>query len=377
MDYKNYLQTKKGLTPSSEIGKKGLKLSGALLLSLGAVQTDAQVIVTNVAPANQVVTNGVYPVNVDGAGGAEFSISVGTNIFMNLNAGVQFQGSGGGPYGYPYKLGAAAVVNSSNQTLGGSNANSITYSGTFGNWNDDTTTGYIGFQFNIGVNVHYGWIELCVVDAVPGPNQVTIKRWAYEATPNTQILTGATPLPVVLAKFIGRHNAGVNLLNWVTQKEENHNGFEIQRSADGKTFEKIGFVASAGNTSEMQQYHYTDMDVKAIDYYYRLKEISDDNTFNFSSIIRLMADEVQSSGIDLLSNPVRNGRLEFNYNATNEGTLTIDLFDVNGKLIHHQTEDMGNGSRSFSIDLSNSAAGIYYLKCQQNNKSGYEKIIVE
>jgi len=113
MDYKNYLLTKKGLTPTSESGKTGLKLSGALLLSLAAVQTDAQVIVTNVPAANQLVNSGTYAVNVDGAGGAEFNIDVGTNIYVNgVAAGFQVQRSGGSNYGYPYKLNANALINS-------------------------------------------------------------------------------------------------------------------------------------------------------------------------------------------------------------------------------------------------------------------------
>lgn len=387
MDYKNYLFTKKGLTNNSLSGKTGLKLSGALLLSLAAVQTDAQVLVTNVPAANQLVTSGVYPINVDGAGAAEFNISVvpGTStssrrVYLNgISTQFQVQRGGSTTFGYPYKLNAGALINSGGGMQAPASNNSLTYGATFGYWNNDASIGYVGFQFNIGPNVHYGWLELSIVDAGPGPNSATITRWAYDATPNQPIFAGSltSALPVSLISFNAKGSAGVNQLSWQTAQEENIAGFEIQRSLDGKQFEKIGFTQANGTSTEEQSYQYSDINIEARDYFYRLKLVDNDNTFSFSQIVKVIGSTSNTSGIILHSNPVKNNRLSFSYQAVSDGALNISIFDVNGKVIHAQTEKAQEGTTRFNIDLNNVSIGTYYLKCQQNNEMSYEKIIVE
>ncbi len=387
MDFKNYLNTKQGLTQDKKAGTTSLKLGGALLLSLAAVQTEAQVIITNVAPANQVLTNGVYPVDVDGAGGAEFNISVNINAinFGSPAAGVQVQRSGNASLGYPYQLGAGALVNSAGgMQAPGASANSLTFLGgstfssyAYGNWLDNSATSYIGFQFNIGTNVHFGWIELSVVDATPGPRSVTITGWAYEATPNTPITTPLSPLPVNLTSFTAIGVQGINKLAWATAQEENSKGFEVQKSTDGKSFEQIGFVASAGNSTFEQTYNFTDADITTNTNYYRLKAIDLDNQFGLSEIVKVIAQSGKTNDIQLRTNPVRNGQLSFNYQAIEKGTLSINIFDLNGKVIHEQTAIANEGLTSFDINLSTMPAGIYYLKCEHNNNMSYEKIVVK
>ncbi|PLW92910.1 MAG: hypothetical protein C0592_08345 [Marinilabiliales bacterium] len=60
------------------------------------------------------------------------------------------------------------------------------YYGNFGDQNDH----YIGVTFITGGNYHYGWIR--VADLPLNGSVVTVKDWAYDATPDTQILAGAT-----------------------------------------------------------------------------------------------------------------------------------------------------------------------------------------
>lgn len=60
----------------------------------------------------------------------------------------------------------------------------IPYSG--GNWLGQTDK-YLAVQFEIGTNTHFGWVRL---DHSADADSITIKDYAYEATPNTQILAG-------------------------------------------------------------------------------------------------------------------------------------------------------------------------------------------
>ena len=71
----------------------------------------------------------------------------------------------------------------------------------------------------------------------------------------------AIVLPVELLDFKGRYispfggqGAG-NLLTWTTANEQNTVQFDIERSINGQTFEKIGTVKTKGSNST---YEFTD-----------------------------------------------------------------------------------------------------------------------
>lgn len=54
-------------------------------------------------------------------------------------------------------------------------------------------TGYAGFKFSDGINTRYGWIKLKVATTPTNPT-FTIYSYAYNSTPNQQILAGQTTL---------------------------------------------------------------------------------------------------------------------------------------------------------------------------------------
>ncbi|PSL25142.1 T9SS type A sorting domain-containing protein [Dyadobacter jiangsuensis] len=98
-------------------------------------------------------------------------------------------------------------------------------------------------------------------------------------------------LPVILVSFEGKSENNQTKLTWKTAEETNNKGFEIERSADARTFEKIGFVDGSGDTKENQSYHFTDLSPLAISYY-RLKQLDYDGKFEYSKIIRVKGDQV-------------------------------------------------------------------------------------
>jgi PQQ-dependent dehydrogenase (s-GDH family) len=71
-----------------------------------------------------------------------------------------------------------------------------------------------------------------------------------------------TTLPVRLLSFTGSLiNNNATLLTWVTGNEVNTANFEIERSIDGNSYDKIGTVAASGTSSSETNYSYTDNDV--------------------------------------------------------------------------------------------------------------------
>ena len=97
-------------------------------------------------------------------------------------------------------------------------------------------------------------------------------------------------LPVTLVSFEGHSENNQTKLTWKTISETNNKGFEIERSADARTFEKIGFVDGSGDTKEMKVYHFTDP-APFSNTYYRLKQIDFDGQFEYSKVVAVGKDD--------------------------------------------------------------------------------------
>ncbi len=67
------------------------------------------------------------------------------------------------------------------------------------------------------------------------------------------LLTSPDPLPVHLLSFSGDEEEGITKLYWSTASEKNNSGYEIEKSADGITFYKIGFVKGNVNFRKIIQ----------------------------------------------------------------------------------------------------------------------------
>jgi hypothetical protein len=92
-------------------------------------------------------------------------------------------------------------------------------------------------------------------------------------------------VPVELIMFTASVvNNSVNL-KWETATEVNNYGFDVERRADKNNWEKIGFVQGHGTTNFPMSYSFFDNDITlAGTYYYRLKQIDIDGTYEYSHL---------------------------------------------------------------------------------------------
>jgi hypothetical protein len=87
------------------------------------------------------------------------------------------------------------------------------------------------------------------------------------------------PIPVELTAFFALNtNEGV-MLKWVTTTEMNNSGFSIQRSSDYENYTDVAFVEGKGTTTQPHEYNFIDKISRAGIYYYRLKQIDYDGSY--------------------------------------------------------------------------------------------------
>ncbi|RZK48042.1 MAG: hypothetical protein EOO59_17090, partial [Hymenobacter sp.] len=107
-----------------------------------------------------------------------------------------------------------------------------------------------------------------------------------QVVPNGVLCSSSTtrPLPVVLTRFAAQAAGQAVAVSWATASEQHSAWFEVERSADGVAFAKIGRVAAAGTTSQGQQYQLSDRAPLPGTSYYRLRQIDLDGTAHYSPV---------------------------------------------------------------------------------------------
>jgi hypothetical protein len=165
-------------------------------------------------------------------------------------------------------------------------------------------------------------------------------------------------LPVTWSYFEAFKEQRTSQLYWVTASEINNNYFEVLRSRDMETWEVLGQVAGAGNSSTENAYHFTDFQPYIGVNYYRIKQVDFDGKFDFSEVkaVSFLEDMM------VVPNPT-NG--DFTVVGLNDHTNNhIVLLNALGQLIE-QVEIKG---ASYTFSNTTLAAGVYYISVNNSEK---------
>ncbi|MGB3077484.1 MAG: T9SS type A sorting domain-containing protein [Saprospiraceae bacterium] len=137
-------------------------------------------------------------------------------------------------------------------------------------------------------------------------------------------------LPVTWLDFKVMKVNNTSELDWTTTDEFNNRGFEIQRSIDGKDFEKIGWVDAISLQTSVNAYQFIDLFTKKGTNYYRLKQMDWDGHFDFSPIRSVIINDSNFS-VEVMPNPAKE---YFNITIrTQESFSEISLIDLTGKVV--------------------------------------------
>ena len=100
----------------------------------------------------------------------------------------------------------------------------------------------------------------------------------------TVTLSEAPVLPVTWLNFTARPNGKTSQLNWRVNQDEAHAGFQVQRSMNGvQDWQNLAWVERLPANGEAS-YGYTDLEVVAGTYYYRLQQEDNDGRQSYSTI---------------------------------------------------------------------------------------------
>ena len=183
-------------------------------------------------------------------------------------------------------------------------------------------------------------------------------------------------VPVELTSFTAIVKDLQVLLNWTTATELNNSGFYIERNS-GDGFATVGFIPGFGTTTEPRSYNFTDSDIKAGIFTYRLKQVDLNGTYEYS-------DEVEVEGIAPLEfkldqnypNPF-NPATQITFQLTKKSNVVLKVYNLLGKevaiLVDGQKEA---GKHKINFDAGDLPSGMYLYKIETDGLVQTKKMML-
>ena len=190
----------------------------------------------------------------------------------------------------------------------------------------------------------------------------------------TITLLNSSPLPVTFYELkAAPKNAGI-MVTWNVSYESNMIKYEVERSINGRTFNKIGEVASRNLTSA-STYSFFDPNPNNGVNYYRLKLLDQASGAKHSNIVRVSLGRMDPS-IAIYPNPVKEKIITLQLTNMAMGNYELALYNTAGQLAYSKQITHDGGSLSKNITLpANLAKGIYSVQLK-DQQTLYNRLLI-
>ena len=197
-----------------------------------------------------------------------------------------------------------------------------------------------------------------------GLSRVMDQKGNNNGTLNNFALTGAgsnflsqpvslVALPVSWLNFTAQKKENAVQLNWSTAGEQNSRDFIVQHGTNGSSYNNIGNINAAGNSTVIQQYSFVHTAPVTGTNYYRILQQDIDGRGAYSKVVSVIYTP-GNRPIIVYPNPVTGGKL----NLQLTDATTIHLYNSSGVLV--MTRNLFAGTQQ--LNISKLAKGIYQLK---------------
>ncbi|HEX7358339.1 MAG TPA: choice-of-anchor D domain-containing protein [Ignavibacteriaceae bacterium] len=196
---------------------------------------------------------------------------------------------------------------------------------------------------------------------------------------------GTDVVPVELLSFNANvENENVNLI-WATATETNNQGFEIQRKQTldnnstvvNSDWQKIAFVNGHNTTTSPNTYTYTDENLTFGKYYYRLKQIDFNGSFEYSNEIEIeIGNPITYSLEQNYPNPF-NPVTTIKFATPSTGKISLTIYNSIGEKITTLVDGIVEaGFHKINWNASSYSSGVYFYKLEGNSFSQVKKMIL-
>ena len=198
---------------------------------------------------------------------------------------------------------------------------------------------------------------------------------------NSGSLGGPLPLQFDLISLTATKQPNKDvLLNWIVSNELNVDRYEVQVAKGNAAYQQnnfvtIGSIDSRGNSTQQQQYNFTDIENgKSGVRYYRLKIVGVDGSVQYPVVRPVIFNDELTRRI--YPNP-STGIFNLEFQEENGVELNMKMYDANGKLIYLNKTSATGFVQKLILDFNGPkyASGIYLIKLETSGKNQFFKII--
>ncbi len=201
-----------------------------------------------------------------------------------------------------------------------------------------------------------------------------VAQLIISGNPNTvyvdNVFFHAEGVPVELTSFAANVVNENIVLEWLTATETNNKGFEIQRSLDNENFNVIGFIDGKGTTTEKQSYSFTDASIAGGTYFYRLRQVDFDGSFEFSNVVETEFLPTEFTLQQNYPNPF-NPATTIKFALPVESKVNITVYNALGqKVTEIANQTFNAGLQNVNFDASELSSGMYIYQINAQGING-------
>lgn len=166
-------------------------------------------------------------------------------------------------------------------------------------------------------------------------------------------------------------------VKWATSIEINNKGFEVLRSTNGEDFTTQGWVDGNGSSTVQHDYNFIDRNVVPNQlYYYRLRQVDNDNNAELTHIVNAMITGSSVFTIsDFIPNPTHNNtRIEIV--SSDVKHVSVVIYNTLGQVISNQEIDTNIGTTPINFDMTEVASGTYYGVIKVDGEEYNKKLVI-
>jgi hypothetical protein len=171
--------------------------------------------------------------------------------------------------------------------------------------------------------------------------------------------SGVLPVSYTSVKAY-QHNAGVQL-EWKVATESNMRSYEVEKSVDGRRFEKAVAQSATGNNNASVMYNWLDATPFSGTNFYRIKAIDNSGAAKYSQVVNVKIGSSKGE-IVLYPNPATGNMISVQMMNKPAGTYTLRLVNNLGQIMFTKTQEHHGGSATETIDAGKLPSGLYQLQ---------------
>jgi hypothetical protein len=184
-------------------------------------------------------------------------------------------------------------------------------------------------------------------------------------------------LPIKLLTFDAKPEGSKVALKWATATEFNNDFFTIEKTKDGRNFEKVASIKGAGNSITTQNYTADDLAPYSGIFYYRLGQTDYDGNFTYSDLVAVKIEAPSTSGFDIYPNPLlEDQNLTLNIFGSKNEKFEVRVVDQMGQVFYSATMILENDVERYSFNAA-LPPGLYIVTGTVNHVIVNKKLVVK